>query len=818
MDKFLIPRSIIATGELGPVASSMTTHQSSYTELLKSKIHHTLKSIFGLADFRGEQERIILSTLQGGGKSLTFQLPALISPGITLVISPLIALIQNQVDALVKLKIKAASLNSSLKKTEKDKITKDLATGNPKTKLLYVTPELLATDKFRATMQKINKAGMLSRIVVDEAHCISEWGHDFRDDYRKLSYWKDTYPTIPIMALTATAIASVQADIVKQLHLDTSLNTFISSFNRPNLHYEVRFKPLDTNDPFNDIIKFLNNVYESRRERLKKSNSEGRSTALCGIIYCGTRKTCEDVASMLRTNQIRAQCYHAGLSPKTRKQILQAWSGTDVTTAVSTPKEKKTKRASASTTPSKQTSTAKHGTTEPLIPGETVDIVVATISFGMGIDKKDVRFVIHWDMPKSFEGYYQESGRAGRDGKVSRCILYYSRQDRDRHVFMLQQQLNSLDSAYRTHAMQSFNELVRYCENDSICRHKYTDEYFSEKKIMVDLNVQTKKLKRTLIESKNQDELCPEKHCDICRDPLKVKKMVKAALSNPSVHKPRFGADLADMPVMPCSSAIEKFGGFKSARELNMTRLKDGSVVGVVRKRTLDMFSTDPDMDDLAAQSSAVCSAIHPYNEESRQDDYNGRQYQESSNYRHQTSTGTKTNHSDFQTASGKSIKVDPAAKRLFLFGKKGLKETVSNTPLSQLELRTTSTFPIRSPAAKTVQGMNITDRERSFERIYNELKNVFPILECSSNWIWNLVCIDNPDERSHFLLQVAADIEARCYRGTKLAMIYNNYIVARIREIKNLKQPEHLQTWITGTAVEVILSKNAQQPIQGST
>jgi RecQ family ATP-dependent DNA helicase len=339
------------------------------------------------------------------------------------------------VEALVKLKIKVASLNSQIGKRARDQIMKDLESASPTTKILYVTPELLATENFRGLMKKIYQIGYFSRLVVDEAHCISEWGHDFRKDFRALQYWKKTYPDIPVLAVTATATKNVRDDIIKQLGL-SSPKIFVSSFNRPNLFYEVRFKDPLTNDPTEDMLKFLKLVYTNRKKRLQNGESAERVEGVCGIIYCFKREECERVANMLKAHKVRAAFYHGGMSAKDRKAVLSAWTDTTENTVAIDREKNQTPK-----------------------PTDTIDIVVATISFGMGIDKDSVRFVIHWDMPKTLEGYYQESGRAGRDGKISRCILYYSRRDRDRSLHFIDStsvdkedpNKDSFEQVYRIH-------------------------------------------------------------------------------------------------------------------------------------------------------------------------------------------------------------------------------------------------------------------------------------------------------------------------------------------------------------------------------
>ncbi|KAJ3050570.1 hypothetical protein HK097_008431, partial [Rhizophlyctis rosea] len=249
-----------------------------------------------------------------------------------------IILKQNQVDALLKLKIKAATYNSSLKERDKTAVVNDLNLLKPTIKLLYVTPERMADHNFRETMERVYSRRMLARLVIDEAHCISEWGHDFRADYRKLSWWKENLPELPIMALTATATQGVRQDILKSLSISTpKLKTFITSFNRPNLHYEVRYKPPD-NDPYPDIHTFIQTIYSNRRQRLATLASSStststtpteRATGVCGIVYCQTKKTCEEVAFQLRRGGVRARAYHGGLSNNDRKKVLESWTGTD---------------------------------------------------------------------------------------------------------------------------------------------------------------------------------------------------------------------------------------------------------------------------------------------------------------------------------------------------------------------------------------------------------------------------------------------------------------------------------------------------------
>ena len=378
-----------------------------------------LKQFFGFDAFKGDQERIIRHLVDGGnafvlmptggGKSLCYQLPALVMEGTAIVISPLIALMKNQVDAIRGFVESgdgiAHFLNSSLSRTQVAEVRDDLLSGV--TKLLYVAPESLTKEENIALLKEIH----ISFYAVDEAHCISEWGHDFRPEYRKIrSIIEDIQPA-PVIALTATATPKVQSDILKNLRI-TDATVFKSSFNRPNLYYEVR----DKVDTEKDIIRFIR-------------QNPGKS----GIIYCLSRKKVEELAQLLSINGIRALPYHAGLDAKTRAENQDRF----------------------------------------LL--EDIQVIVATIAFGMGIDKPDVRFVIHYDIPKSIEGYYQETGRAGRDGQEGVCITYYSYKD----IQKLEKFMQGKPVAEQEIGKQLLGETVAYAES-SQCRRKLLLNYFGE--------------------------------------------------------------------------------------------------------------------------------------------------------------------------------------------------------------------------------------------------------------------------------------------------------------------------------------------------
>ncbi|MCR5064309.1 MAG: DNA helicase RecQ [Bacteroidales bacterium] len=386
-------------------------------------LQQKLKEIFGFDSFKGDQEKIIRSVLAGkdtfvimptgGGKSLCYQLPAMILDGTTIVVSPLIALMKNQVDAVrytSGTNAVAHFLNSSLNKQQVTEVKEDLLKGG--TKLLYVAPETLSREDTIEFLKQLK----ITFFAIDEAHCISEWGHDFRPEYRRLrNAINQINSRVPLLTLTASATPKVQQDIIRNLKMENA-QLFVSSFNRPNLYYEVRPKPAEVLVLHKEIIKFI------------KENS-GKS----GIIYCLTRKRVESLAELLVINGIKALPYHAGLDAKTRAENQDKFLM------------------------------------------EEVDVIVATIAFGMGIDKPDVRFVIHYDIPKSLEGYYQETGRAGRDGGEGKCIAFYSEHDVERlYKFFTDKNITEQEMA-----RQLVQEMVSYAES-SMCRRMNLLRYFGE--------------------------------------------------------------------------------------------------------------------------------------------------------------------------------------------------------------------------------------------------------------------------------------------------------------------------------------------------
>lgn len=344
-----------------------------------------------------------------------------------------------------------------------------LDVGHPRTRLLYITPEYTLSESFRRCLQTIYAQGELARIAIDEAHCISEWGHDFRRAYAHLSHFRTTYPSVPIICLTATATPFVRASIISTLSLNPSyLRTFCTTTSRPNLHYEIRFTSDQSDTRFHELITWLSAIHARRASnparKLELESANTRPDAFSGIIYVPFRTDCEALAGRLRTQNIGAAPYHAGLSAADRASCQQKW----------------------------------------IVNALGYDIIVATTAFGMGIDKQDVRFVVHWSVPKSFEGYYQEAGRAGRDGKAAVCMMFYSREERDRVAWRISKDGAGISGEGHNNNNQhgggaagsgkdtqiqsraaSFQKLVSYCEQVDKCRHVVISEFFDEPEVPV---------------------------------------------------------------------------------------------------------------------------------------------------------------------------------------------------------------------------------------------------------------------------------------------------------------------------------------------
>ena len=446
-------------------------------------LHGKLKEYFGFSSFKGNQEAVIRNVLAGkdtfvlmptgGGKSLCYQLPALLMDGVAIIISPLIALMMNQVDAMRTFSAEsgiAHFLNSSLNKTAVAQVRADVLEG--RTKLLYFAPESLTKEDNVAFLRKIK----ISFYAIDEAHCISEWGHDFRPEYRRIRPIINEIGTAPLIALTATATPKVQLDIQKNLGMNDA-SVFKSSFNRPNLYYEIRPK----NDVDRDIIRFI-------------KQKEGRS----GIIYCLSRKKVEELAELLVANGVKALPYHAGMDAATRAKNQDDFLM------------------------------------------ERADVIVATIAFGMGIDKPDVRFVIHYDIPKSLEGYYQETGRAGRDGGEGHCLAFYSYKD----IQKLEKFMQGKPIAEQEIGKLLLQETVSYAES-SMCRRKTLLHYFGEE---------------------YTEENCG--NCDNCRNPkpkIDARAALKMALEALRDIGDKFKADyLINVLTGKTTALIKSYGHNKS--------------------------------------------------------------------------------------------------------------------------------------------------------------------------------------------------------------------------------------------------------------
>ncbi|XP_074270331.1 ATP-dependent DNA helicase Q-like 2 [Silene latifolia] len=381
-------------------------------------------NIFGISSYRANQQEIVNAVMSGrdvlvimaagGGKSLCYQLPAILRDGIALIVSPLLSLIQDQVMGLTALGIPSYMLTSTTSKETEKFIYKALEKNEGDLKILYVTPEKISKSKrFMSKLEKCHHAGRLSLIAIDEAHCCSQWGHDFRPDYKNLGILKTQFPTVPIIALTATATKKVQLDLMEMLRIPKCVK-FVSSVNRPNLFYMVREKSSVAKVVVDEIAEFIKGSYP---------NSES------GIVYCFSRKECEQVAKELRERGIKADYYHADMDVKDRENVHSRWSN------------------------------------------GKLQVIVGTVAFGMGINKPDVRFVIHHSLSKSMETYYQESGRAGRDGLPAECLLYYRPADVPRQSSMV---------FYENSGLQNLYDIVRYCQSRTVCRRAAFFRHFAE--------------------------------------------------------------------------------------------------------------------------------------------------------------------------------------------------------------------------------------------------------------------------------------------------------------------------------------------------
>ncbi|KIX10637.1 uncharacterized protein Z518_01721 [Rhinocladiella mackenziei CBS 650.93] len=439
-------------------------------------VRFTLRRVFGKDSFRPLQEEIVAAAIAGHdvflcaatsfGKSLCYQLPAVVSLGVTVVISPLLALMQNQVQSARELGIAVECINGSTQRSERKRIEDDLLCGHPETKLLYVTPELCATKRFQNLILLVHRQGQLVRVAIDEAHCISEWGHDFRPTYKELVWLKKTLncPSVPVMAVTATATPQVRGDIFKFLGLDeTKTKCFSTPTARPNIHYEVQYFSRSNpengeDDIFPYLISRLGFMHQRRLmllQYLSQQDSSPVVAPISGIIYVTRRTEADELASKLTVAGVRAQSYHAGLDTTKREKIQMTF----VRYAIGDPRLLQADNDRSLTA--------------------SFNIICATTAFGMGIDVPTIRFVIHYGLPRGMESFTQESGRAGRDNKAASSIILYTREDKERCEFHVKRDAAKEKNKTKTESrMQSLKSVIEFCENTDICRHKIVSRYF----------------------------------------------------------------------------------------------------------------------------------------------------------------------------------------------------------------------------------------------------------------------------------------------------------------------------------------------------
>ncbi|KIW57558.1 hypothetical protein PV05_06099 [Exophiala xenobiotica] len=441
-------------------------------------LRFTLRRVFGKDSFRPLQEEVITAVLAGHdvflcaatsfGKSLCYQLPAVVSLGVTVVISPLLALMTNQVQAARHLGVAVECINGKTGYQERHRIETDLLCGHPATKLLYVTPELCATNHFRELIMKIHRQGQLVRIAIDEAHCISEWGHDFRPAYKELIWLKTSLncPSVPVMAVTATATPQVREDIFKFLGLvTTKTKSFSTSTARPNIHYEIQYFSESNpengqDDVFPYLMSRLDFMHQRRVLRLRHLRQQDPGAAIApitGIVYVSYRASADSLATKLTEAGVRAQSYHAGLEDAQRLKV--------------------------------QTSFLRYATADPRLiqsaDGHSLmssfNIMCATTAFGMGIDIPTIRFVIHYGLPRGMESFAQESGRAGRDNKSASSIILYTREEKERSEFRVKSDANREKSRPKAESrLVSLKSIIGFCENTDTCRHDLVSSYFGD--------------------------------------------------------------------------------------------------------------------------------------------------------------------------------------------------------------------------------------------------------------------------------------------------------------------------------------------------